>query len=161
MQTQPHLEAIIPPRYVVLKRRELNNAPPFIASSFRVLIGAQNKKVKPLWPGSSVLYTSVAGWLLSSFFIGYIFTQFPGGLLAQWLGGKWVFGIGVGMTSLLTLLTPLAAFTNVWVLMALRVLEGIFEVSCIRVRVRGGRGRTSGDGYHLNTGIIATCILGL
>eukprot|EP00731_Ephydatia_muelleri_P011094 Em0005g1680a len=67
------------------------------------------------------------GWLLSSFFIGYIFTQFPGGLLAQWLGGKWVFGIGVGMTSLLTLLTPLAAFTNVWVLMALRVLEGIFE----------------------------------
>ena len=51
-----------------------------------------------------------------------------------------MFGIGVGMTSLLTLLTPLAAFTNVWVLMALRVLEGIFEVSCICVRVRGGRG---------------------
>ncbi|XP_064383500.1 sialin-like [Halichondria panicea] len=67
------------------------------------------------------------GWVLGAFFYGYLFTQIPGGLLATKYGGRWVFGIGIVMTALLTLLTPLAAQTSVYLLIALRVLEGFFE----------------------------------
>ena len=69
------------------------------------------------------------GWILSSFFFGYITTQIPGGLLAQRFGGRWIVGIGTLMTALLTLLTPLAAYVGLWALILLRVAEGIFEVS--------------------------------
>ncbi len=68
------------------------------------------------------------GQVLSSFFYGYIITQIPGGLLAQRIGGRWVFGIGIVMTAVLTLLTPIAAYTNVWLLVVVRALEGFFEV---------------------------------
>lgn len=68
------------------------------------------------------------GWVLGSFFYGYLLTQIPGGLLATRFGGRWVFGIGIFMTALLTLFTPLAAATNVYLLMGLRALEGFFEV---------------------------------
>jgi len=37
--------------------------------------------------------------------------------------------MGVLMTSLITLFTPLAADVSVWLLVAVRVLEGLFEVS--------------------------------
>lgn len=68
------------------------------------------------------------GWVLSAFFYGYMFTQVPGGWVATRFGGKHVFGMGVVMTSVLTLLTPLAADFSVWMLVAVRVLEGMFEV---------------------------------
>ena len=51
----------------------------------------------------------VKGFVLGSFFIGYIFGQIPGGWLATKYGAKWPFGIGVLMTALLTLLLPWAA----------------------------------------------------
>ena len=73
----------------------------------------------------------LTGWVLAAFFYGYLLTQIPGGWLAQRLGGKWVFGVGVVVTSILTLFTPLAADTSVWLLVALRVLEGLFEVSSV------------------------------
>ena len=41
-----------------------------------------------------------------------------------------VFGIGIGATAILTLLTPLAAKSSVYVLLAVRIIEGIFEVNC-------------------------------
>jgi len=68
---------------------------------------------------------------LAAFFYGYQLTQIPGGWLAQRLGGKWVFGVGIVVTSILTIFTPLAADTSVWLLVALRVLEGLFEVSSV------------------------------
>ena len=37
-------------------------------------------------------------------------------------------GVGVLATSVLTLLTPVAANLSVWALVAVRVLEGLFEV---------------------------------
>jgi ACS family sodium-dependent inorganic phosphate cotransporter-like MFS transporter 5 len=52
---------------------------------------------------------SVKGFVLGSFFIGYMFGQIPGGYLATKYGGKWVFGIGVFSTAILTILLPLAA----------------------------------------------------
>ena len=71
------------------------------------------------------------GWILAAFFYGYILTQIPGGWLAERVGGKWVFGVGILMTSVFTLLTPLAAFSNVELLIVVRVLEGFFEVRCV------------------------------
>jgi len=72
---------------------------------------------------------SSTGWVLSSFFYGYIFTQIPGGWVATRFGGKYVFGVGVLVTSLLTLITPQMAYLNLWALVACRVVIGVFEVS--------------------------------
>lgn len=70
----------------------------------------------------------LSGIVLGSFFYGYIFTQLPGGWLAAKYGAKRVFGFGVFWTSLLTLLTPVAAKFSVYVLVLLRILEGLGEV---------------------------------
>ena len=63
--------------------------------------------------------------ILSSFFYGYILTQFPGGRLAEFYGGKWFFGFGVLFTSILTYLTPFAAKSDYKLLIAVRILEGL------------------------------------
>ena len=68
------------------------------------------------------------GWILSAFFFGYLITQIPGGWLAERYGGRWIFGIGIVMTAVLTLFTPLAAYWHVGALIAVRVAEGFFEV---------------------------------
>ena len=39
-----------------------------------------------------------------------------------------MFGLGVLITAILTTLTPFAADTSIWLLVALRVLEGLSEV---------------------------------
>ena len=65
--------------------------------------------------------------ILGAFFYGYILTQIPGGILAGKYGGKWLFGIGLFMTALLTLLTPVAANWGTVPFIILRVLEGLFE----------------------------------
>ena len=77
------------------------------------------------------------GFVLSSFFIGYLFGQIPGGWLATTYGGKYVFGVGVLTTSLLTMLLPLATCwdfhckntsdSHLWSLITLRIFMGLFE----------------------------------
>ncbi|XP_012943338.1 sialin [Aplysia californica] len=67
------------------------------------------------------------GYVLGAFFYGYIVTQLPGGWLASKIGGKNLFGYGVLCTSLLTLVTPVAARYSVYLFIAVRVLEGIGE----------------------------------
>lgn len=62
--------------------------------------------------------------MLAAFFYGYAVMQVPGVWLATRFGAKYVFGIGIVMTAVLTLLTPLAAQISVWALVALRVAEG-------------------------------------
>ncbi|KAJ3656272.1 hypothetical protein Zmor_015360 [Zophobas morio] len=71
--------------------------------------------------------SKIQGYILSSFFYGYITTQIFGGWLAAKIGGKEVFGIGIAITGVLTLITPWAARTNVYVLLAVRIIEGVFE----------------------------------
>ena len=81
-------------------------------------------------------FISYVGWLLAAFFYGYALMHIPGGWLATRFGGKYVFGIGIVMTAVLTLLTPLAAQVSVWALVVLRVAEGLFEVhyvQCIKL----------------------------
>ena len=69
--------------------------------------------------------------VLGSFYYGYMFLQIPGGYFALKFGGTKIFGLGVLMASILTLFTPLAARYSVWMLVALRVMEGLVLVSLI------------------------------
>lgn len=71
------------------------------------------------------------GWILGSFFYGYIVTQIPGGYLARKYGAKWLLGFGILGTVIFTLLTPVAADMGAGYLIAVRVLEGIGEVSVL------------------------------
>ncbi len=48
--------------------------------------------------------------------------------MATRFGGKWVFGIGILITAVLTVLTPIVARYSVKLFIALRVVEGIGEV---------------------------------
>jgi ACS family sodium-dependent inorganic phosphate cotransporter len=67
------------------------------------------------------------GFVLSSFFVGYLVTQVLGGWLAGKLGGKLVLGFGVLWWSLFTLLTPLSALASFPILIAARILMGVGE----------------------------------
>lgn len=67
-------------------------------------------------------------WLLSSFFIGYVFTQVPAGKLAQRFGGKSILAYSIGLCAALNILTPLAARIGDWKAVAtLRILEGLSQ----------------------------------
>ncbi|XP_050307576.1 sialin-like [Anthonomus grandis grandis] len=67
------------------------------------------------------------GYILSSFFYGYMATQLLGGYLSAKLGGKIIFVGGVTVTALLTVITPWLAYTHVYLLIGVRIIEGIFE----------------------------------
>ncbi|KAH0500486.1 Sialin [Microtus ochrogaster] len=67
------------------------------------------------------------GWILGSFFYGYIITQIPGGYMASRIGGKLLLGFGILGTAVFTLFTPMAADLGVVTLIVLRALEGLGE----------------------------------
>lgn len=67
------------------------------------------------------------GIILGSFFYGYVLTQVPGGRLAERFGGKHIYGYGILMTTLFTLLTPLAAKISVPALVIVRIFTGLGE----------------------------------
>nr|XP_019539847.2 sialin-like [Aedes albopictus] len=71
--------------------------------------------------------SQIQGYILSSFFYGYLITQIPGGFVSNWFGPHIAFGVGVGASSVLTLLTPLAAYAGYGCVIAVRVLEGVFQ----------------------------------
>lgn len=66
--------------------------------------------------------------ILGSFFYGYVLTQVPGGRLAEQYGGKSVFGWGIFITALFTILSPPAARMGEGVFVFVRILEGLGEV---------------------------------
>ncbi len=67
------------------------------------------------------------GVVLSSFFIGYMLGQIPGGVLANKFGGKITLAIAVIWWSAFTFLTPLAALVSMSALLAARFLMGLGE----------------------------------
>lgn len=79
----------------------------------------------PLLDGPFVWEKSIQGHILGSFFYGYMISQIPGGLLAEQFGGKWVLFGFLGLSSVATLLTPIAARLSFGLLIVLRVLVGI------------------------------------
>lgn len=69
----------------------------------------------------------IQGWILSSFFIGYLLTQVLGGRLADRYGGTRVLAAGVLIWSLFTLLTPLSVTGGLVGLLACRIAMGLGE----------------------------------
>lgn len=77
------------------------------------------------------------GWLLSSFFYGYVITQIPFGILAKKYGSKYFLGIGMLINSLFGLLVPISARTGYWWLIIVRFIQGLGEVSKTQYRYAG------------------------
>jgi MFS transporter, ACS family, solute carrier family 17 (sodium-dependent inorganic phosphate cotransporter), other len=71
--------------------------------------------------------TATQGWVLSSFFMGYLLTQLAGGWWAAHIGGRTLLGYGVLWWSLFTLLTPIAASFSLGALIATRIGMGLGE----------------------------------
>ncbi|XP_066109800.1 sialin isoform X4 [Saccopteryx bilineata] len=83
---------------------------------------------RPRKPGKRYQWDAeTQGWILGSFFYGYIITQIPGGYVASKVGGKLLLGFGILSTAVFTLFTPMAADFGVGALIALRALEGLGE----------------------------------
>lgn len=69
------------------------------------------------------------GYVLSSFFIGYMLFMAPSGWLANRYGGKAILALAVSWWSLWTLLTPPAASLSFAALIAARILMGLGEAA--------------------------------
>jgi len=75
------------------------------------------------------------GLVLGAFFYGYALTNIAGGMMAHEIGGKLLMLLGVFWTSVLTLLTPVfTVLGDFGAIFAIRLLEGIGEVSCSQWR---------------------------
>eukprot|EP00894_Picocystis_sp_ML_P005496 jgi/Pico_ML_1/56013/g1614.t1 len=87
-----------------------------------------NMSVTILHMAAAYEWSSVTqGWILSSFFYGYILTQVVGGLLAQKYGGKQVLNFAVMWWSVFTYITPFASRQSISVLLLARFLMGLGE----------------------------------
>ncbi|KAJ6637399.1 Mothers against decapentaplegic like 4 [Pseudolycoriella hygida] len=98
-----------------------------------VAIVAMTDKREIIYENGTIGYEQEFDWspqerglILSSFFWGYILTQFAGGIFAKRFGGNLIFGLGIGLTAILTLLTPVLGKT-VASMIVIRVLQGLFE----------------------------------
>jgi ACS family sodium-dependent inorganic phosphate cotransporter len=67
------------------------------------------------------------GFVLSSFFLGYLLMQPPSGWLTNRLGGRLMMGLAVLCWSLCVILTPIAAAISLPLLIATRVVMGFGE----------------------------------
>jgi MFS family permease len=85
--------------------------------------------VSAMQDGPFVWEKEVQGHILGAFFYGYMFSQIPGGLLAERFGAKWIIAGFLGLSTVATLLTPIASQVSFIFLIFLRVLCGIGSVS--------------------------------
>nr|CAD7569074.1 unnamed protein product [Timema californicum] len=80
--------------------------------------GASAKEGEFDWSGT------MQGFILSSFYYGYICTQLLGGRLAEMFGAKLVMGPGILLAGILSLLAPIAARWHVAAFATIRILVG-------------------------------------
>lgn len=66
--------------------------------------------------------------ILGAFFTLHIFTQIPGGVLAQRYGTKTVFGLSNGVAALMSFAIPVSAKMSFESLVAVRLLQGLVAV---------------------------------
>lgn len=69
------------------------------------------------------------GIVLGSFFYGYVLTQIPGGLLAQRYSAKWVLGMGILISAIFTIISPITAPWGKEYFIMCRFMEGLAGVS--------------------------------
>ena len=68
------------------------------------------------------------GLILGGFSIGYTATQLIGGIIAQRMGGKWVFGPAVFLSSALSFLLPIVTIHyGIPAIMTMRVIQGMIQ----------------------------------
>jgi MFS transporter, ACS family, solute carrier family 17 (sodium-dependent inorganic phosphate cotransporter), other len=72
---------------------------------------------------------TVKGFVMSSFFIGYMLFMAPSGWLANRIGGRRVLGFAVVWWSVWTMLTPVAAAWSLGVLIMARIALGLGEAA--------------------------------
>ncbi|XP_063913545.1 sialin-like [Zophobas morio] len=71
--------------------------------------------------------SKLRGYILSSNFYGYTATPIFGGWLSTKFGGKHVFGVAIIGTGILNSLIPLSSGISVYLLIFVRILQGMFE----------------------------------
>ncbi|CRK89117.1 CLUMA_CG002510, isoform A [Clunio marinus] len=71
--------------------------------------------------------TSKQGWILSSFFYGYVLTQIPFGILAKKYGSLGFLGWGMFINSVFGFLVPISAHWGVGWLIIVRFIQGLGE----------------------------------
>lgn len=67
--------------------------------------------------------------LLGSYFWGYLVTSLPAGVIAEWIGGRTVVGVTMGLSGILTALIPFCAGISFWTLFIVRMSIGVLGVS--------------------------------
>jgi MFS transporter, ACS family, solute carrier family 17 (sodium-dependent inorganic phosphate cotransporter), other len=98
------------------------------AASFICYIDRVNMSVASLAMQSSLHWTETTkGVVMSSFFIGYMLFQIPGGYLTNRFGGKIVLAAAVTWWSAATFLTPIAAGISYSALIICRIAMGLGE----------------------------------
>ncbi|CAF1123787.1 unnamed protein product [Didymodactylos carnosus] len=65
------------------------------------------------------------GYILSAIFFGVCISHLPAGWLANYIGGKILFGAGIGLSGVFSLFTPIGATLGPGILIAIRFLEGL------------------------------------
>lgn len=81
--------------------------------------------------------TETQGIIFSSISYGIILTLIPSGYLAGIFGAKQILGAGLLISSLLTLFTPLAADFGVILVIVIRTVQGMAQVSRYYLRLSG------------------------
>lgn len=81
--------------------------------------------------GEYVWDSTVQGYVLSSFFYGYVITQIPFGILAKKYGAKWFLGVGMLVNSVFAFLVPISANLGIGWLIVCRFIQGLGEVSIV------------------------------
>ncbi|XP_066265853.1 sialin-like [Branchiostoma lanceolatum] len=88
------------------------------------LVGhANSTEHKNKFPWDSVTQSRIIG----AYSYGHVFCQVPGGFLEARFGGKKVLGLSMMLSSVLTLMTPAAAFAGEWSLFVVRVVVGFVQ----------------------------------
>jgi ACS family sodium-dependent inorganic phosphate cotransporter-like MFS transporter 5 len=77
--------------------------------------------------GEFVWETDIQGYVLSSFFYGYVITQIPFGILSKRYGNIYFLGVGMLINSVFGLLVPISANMGIWWLIAVRFIQGLGE----------------------------------
>lgn len=77
--------------------------------------------------GSFVWSSTLQGYILSSFFYGYVITQIPFGILSKRYGARLFLGVGMLINSTFGLLVPIAAEAGYEWLILVRFIQGLGE----------------------------------
>uniref|UniRef100_A0A915BMC5 Major facilitator superfamily (MFS) profile domain-containing protein n=2 Tax=Parascaris TaxID=6254 RepID=A0A915BMC5_PARUN len=97
--------------------------------------GTPSNNTKNAMDGELIWSKQLQGSVLSAFFWGYLFTQVLGGYLSALMGGKIVIGSAVLASAVLTLLSPIAATTHVYIFIVIRAALGVVQVRPNRCNV--------------------------